>query len=87
MFTSSLKILHVIDCTKPCDKIRAQVDRKSYGFFSILIDFCIEFWNSTSPPVLEFTGKLPVVQTPDVWLLPFKSYSSVSCGQLNLDIL
>ncbi len=24
-------------------------------FFSIPIDFCIEFWNSTFPPVLEFT--------------------------------
>ncbi len=52
LFTSSLETLHVI-CTEPHDKIRACV---AVGFFSIAIDFCIEFWNSTFPPVLEFTG-------------------------------
>ncbi len=55
LFKSSLKTLYVIDCTEPCDKIRARVERESCGFFSIPIDFCIEFWNSTFPPVLGFT--------------------------------
>ncbi len=43
-------------------------------FFSIPIDFCIEFWNRTFPPVLEFTegiffnhfgASFPMVQTLD----------------------
>ena len=49
--------LHLIDCTESRDKIRVRVERESYVCccFSIPIDFCIEFWNSTFPPVLEFT--------------------------------
>ncbi len=42
--------------------------------FSIPIDFCIEFWNSTFPPVLEYTvdifnrfgASFLMVQAPDV---------------------
>ena len=54
LFTSSLKTLHVINCTELCDKIWACVQRESCGF-TIPMDFCIEFRNSTFPPVLEFT--------------------------------
>ncbi len=34
------------------------------GFFSIPIDFCIEFWNSTFPPVLEYTEEIFLTASP-----------------------
>ncbi len=51
---SSLKTWHVIDCPEQRDKIRHAWNGKVV-FFSIPIDFCIEFWNSTFPQILEFT--------------------------------
>ncbi len=42
------------DCTYPRDKIRARVKQERRDYFYIPIDFCIESWNSTFPPVLEF---------------------------------
>ncbi len=54
MFTSSLKTSHVIDYTELRDKIRARVEWESCDF-TIPMDFCIEFQNSTFPPVMEFT--------------------------------
>ncbi len=50
----SMKTSYVIDCIEPYDKIRARVEWESC-VFSIPIDFCIEFWNSTFPLVFEFT--------------------------------
>ena len=63
----------MIDCIEPRDKIRAH-EKGETVFFSIPIDFCIEFWNSTFPPVFAFTEGIfltasarsfPMVQTPD----------------------
>ncbi len=45
----------MIDCTKLRDKIWARVERESCGVFFIPIDFCIEFGNSISPLILEYT--------------------------------
>ncbi len=63
--------------------------------FSIPIDFCIEFWNSTFSPVLEFTEGIFLTASARAfqWCKPGMVAASVLklfkffLPQLNLDIL
>ncbi len=73
LFTSSLQILHVIDCTKLHDKIRAHIGQESCVFFPIPIDFCIElrialslqFWSLLREYFNCFGASFPMVQILD----------------------
>ncbi len=74
---------------RTADKVRARVEPEAV-VFSIPIDFCFEFWNNAFPSVLYFTEGIFVAALARAfqWCrLPFYSYSSFSCCQLNLDIL
>ncbi len=64
--------------------------------FTIPIDFCIKFWDSTFPLVLEFTEEIfyPLwrelsngAANPRCISASILKFSCFSCCQLNLDIL